>query len=293
MITPLIKYDSNLLVKMEFVNASGSHKVRAARQIISSGIERGEIIPNETTIIEKTGGNFGFGLISVCQKFNMDLHLAVGLGFSKIKRQCLESLGATLIGKDVLANGKTPKEVVDYHIKNQKIMGRKYFFTDQFNNIDGLKGHINSTGPEIANQLKKITHQKNIYFVSCAGTGASLMGIYEALSNEGYSVDVCLVEPDGCNSKVGTFTEHRFEGMSVGVVPSFLKWEVIKDHFFVNQQQMLDAQKKFFLEHGQFLGNTSSACFHVACEALKKEPNRPTLMIAYDHGLWYPEMVSS
>ncbi|ODS22325.1 hypothetical protein AB835_14815 [Candidatus Endobugula sertula] len=290
--TPLIEYSNNLLVKMEIFNASGNHKVRAARQIISSGIERGEIVPNETTVIEKTGGNFGFGLISACQEFNVDLHLAVSLGFSKIKRQCLENLGATLIGKDLLAGGKTPKEVVEYPIENQESMERKYFFTDQFNNIDSLNGHINTTGPEIANQLKKITDRKDIYFVSCAGTGASLMGINEALSREGYSVEVCLVEPDGCNSKDNTFTDHRFEGMSVGVVPPFIKWEVIKDHTFVNQQRMLDAKKKFFLEYGQFLGNTSSACFHVASEALKREPDRPTLMIAYDHGLWYPEMVS-
>ena len=128
MITPLIEYDNNLLVKMEIFNASGSHKVRAARQIISSGIKRGEIIPHETTVIEKTGGNFGFGLISACQEFSVDLHLAVGLGFSKIKRQCLENLGATLIGKDLLANGKTPKEVVEYHLQHQESMGRKYFF---------------------------------------------------------------------------------------------------------------------------------------------------------------------
>ena len=192
MITPLIKLSNGLLVKMEMFNTSGSHKVRAAREIIAASIERGDIIPNETTIIEKTGGNFGFGLIVACQEFNVDLHLAVGLGFSKIKRQCLENLGAELIGKDLLSEGKTPREVVEYYIENQSSIGRKYFYTDQFNNTDGLNGHIKTTGPEIADQLKEITDKKDVYFVSCAGTGASLMGIHEALSKRGYFVDVCF-----------------------------------------------------------------------------------------------------
>ncbi|ODS23195.1 hypothetical protein AB835_10155 [Candidatus Endobugula sertula] len=67
--------------------------------------------------------------------------------------------------------------MVEYYIEHSSKLGRKYFYTDKFNNIDGLNGHVNSTGSEIAKQLKQITDNKELYFVSCAGTGASLMGI--------------------------------------------------------------------------------------------------------------------
>ena len=153
--TPLSEIYPEIYAKFELNNQSGSHKIRAARYIIKSAIEREEIIPSETTVIEKTGGNFGFGLITACKEFDLEIELAVGLGFSEKKRKYLEIMGANLIGKDMLAAGHTPKEVIDYHLNNAEYLGKKYYFTDQFNNLGSLDGHIHATAPEIANQLKQ------------------------------------------------------------------------------------------------------------------------------------------
>ena len=127
MITPIIKITDNILAKCEAFNVSGSHKVRAAHFIISSAIKQGKIIPEKTTVIEKTGGNFGFGLIYACNEFNLDVELAIGLSFSKKKRLYLEALGAKLIGKKMLEEGKTPKEVVEYHLQNSDKLKKKLF----------------------------------------------------------------------------------------------------------------------------------------------------------------------
>lgn len=59
--TPLREIMQGVLMKFECDNPGGSHKVRAARRVIGQGVRAGHIVPGRTTVIEKTGGNFGFG----------------------------------------------------------------------------------------------------------------------------------------------------------------------------------------------------------------------------------------
>lgn len=78
MITPLIKISNNMVIKFVCFNVSGSHKVRAANFIIENVINQKKVVPETTTVIEKTSGNFGFGLISACNKFYFNMEIAVG-----------------------------------------------------------------------------------------------------------------------------------------------------------------------------------------------------------------------
>lgn len=291
LITPLLQLPNNIFAKMELNNPGGSHKVRAARYIIQAAIDDQHIIPGKTTVIEKTGGNFGFGLLAACKEFGINVELAVGLGFSLKKRQYLESMGATLIGKDKLQAGWSPKEVVQYHLENAQALGKHYYFTDQFNHSGSLYGHLHSTGPEIAHQLKQFSQQKQITFVSCAGTGASLMGIRQALVHQGFDVHTCLVEPEDNDAEQNVFHEHRFEGMNVGVKPPFLDWDLIDSRYRVTQADMLAAQQAFAAEHGYLIGNTSAACL-AGAQHLAKTSQHNILTIMYDSGLWYDDLLA-
>lgn len=290
--TPIINICDNLYLKLELFNPSGSHKIRAVRHIIETAIDRGEVIPGKTTIIEKTGGNFGYGLITVCKQYGLSIELAVGLGFSKKKRQYLESMGAILIGQDLLEKGWTPKEVIDYHLSHSVRLGKNYFYTDQFNNPSSYFGHLESTGPEIGCQLKMLTPDRHLLFVACAGTGASLMGVRQALIYQGFKVSTCLVEPANTDAKSGVFGDHRFEGMSVGVNPPFLDWDIVDHRYFVTQDEMLDSQRWFAAHHGHLIGNTSAACLHTA-RAMGKKCPLSVLSIVYDSGLWYDDLVNT
>lgn len=291
MITPMIKVTDNIFAKVEAFNVSGSHKVRAARFIIKKAIQNGRIIPKKTTIIEKTGGNFGFGLIYACNEFNLDIELAIGLSFSKKKRLYLEKLGAKLIGKKMLESGKTPKQVVEHHLQNSSEFQKDYFYTDQFNNVDSLNGHLESTGPEISNQMMNFMNSRELCFVSCAGTGASLMGIRQSLVQKGFCVQTYLVEPSGCDSQHGKFVDHRFEGMAVGVTPPFINWEDIDKKIYISLEDALEEQKYFAAKLGQFIGNTSAACIAASRIIEKENPGVPILTIIYDHGLWYDDLI--
>lgn len=286
--TPLIEIDSNLLVKMEANNPGGSHKIRTARYIIESAIKRGDIVIGETTIIEKTGGNFGFGLAQVCNEHRISLELAIGLSFSRLKRKMLGELGVGIIGINMLEAGKSPRDVVEWHLLNQESLGKKYFYTDQFKNTDGVKAHEFITGPEIALQLRSMGIDK-ITMVKCAGTGASITGVTRSLLSHGLEVQVILVEPLGCDSRRGVFIEHKMEGMSVGVTPPFIDWSLIDGVEYVTHDEMMLSKLAFFKKYGYCIGNTSAACFHVSSKLVTQKPKGKILTFVYDHGLWYAD----
>lgn len=251
-VTPLREVEPGLLVKFDIDNPGASHKVRAARYIVRRGVEQGLILPGTTTVIEKTGGNFGLGLVLACAEIGVPVELAVGLSFSPIKRACLERLGATLIGVDRLHAGQTPREIADQ-----------------------LDARSDDT--------------RSLHFVACAGTGADLTGITRALRRRNFDVTVTLVEPEGCDSRNGFFIHHRLEGMAVGVKPPMLDWDLVDEVRRVDQATMLNEQQRFAKRHGWMVGNTSAACLAIAAEiAARPTVDRKVLSIAYDHGLWYP-----
>jgi len=288
-VTPLREVEPDLLVKFDIDNPGASHKVRAARYIVRKGVEQGLILPGSTTVIEKTGGNFGLGLVLACAEIGVPVELAVGLSFSPIKRTYLERLGATLIGVDRLHAGQTPREIVEWHLAHQTQLGKQYFYTDQFNNAGSVEAHEFETGPEIADQLDaRSDDTRRLHFVACAGTGAHLTGITRALRRRDFDIAVTLVEPEGCDSRNGFFVNHRLEGMAVGVKPPMLDWDLIDEVQHVDQATMLNEQQRFAKRHGWMVGNTSAACLAVAAKiAARQTGDRKVLSIAYDHALWY------
>jgi cysteine synthase len=286
--TLIQEVEPGLLVKFECNNPSGSHKVRAARYIVQAALQSGDIVPGQTTVIEKTGGNFGFGLTVACSEIGVPVELAVGLGFSPVKRRCLELFGAKLIGVEMLKAGSTPREVVEWHLSHADALGKRYFYTDQFSNRGSLDAHERETGPEIVSQLQAWPDVGSIILVACAGTGASLTGIARSLQSAGYATDVVLVEPAGCDSQAGVFVDHRLEGMAVGVRPPLLDWSLVTEVMRVDQATMIVTQNSFAGTHGHYVGNTSAACLAVAREiAGRATTKRKILTLIYDHGLWY------
>ncbi|MEO1563214.1 MAG: pyridoxal-phosphate dependent enzyme [Pseudomonadota bacterium] len=287
--TPIREVSPGLLMKFELDNPGGSHKWRAARRIIDLAVERGDIILGKTTVLEKTGGNFGFGLALACARYNLPIDLVVGPSFSQKKRRMLETYGVTCVGDDLMKGGMTPPETIDWMLANQSSVDKTYYFTNQHSNIDGTDAHEFETGREIIKQLQCINGLEEVIFVSCAGTGAHMAGISKALAKTGMLSRAVLVDPDGCDSCAGTFVEHPFEGISV-MEPPLLDWSLVDEHRTVTVDDMLYTQHQFAKETGFLIGNTSAACLKISQDICRENPldsSRKVFTIAYDHALWY------
>ncbi|MEM9523595.1 MAG: pyridoxal-phosphate dependent enzyme [Pseudomonadota bacterium] len=288
--TAMREIESGLLMKFELDNPAGSHKWRAARNIIKRALERGDIVLGKTTVIEKTGGNFGFGLALACRTYGVPVEVVIGLSFSAKKRKAIEDFGAKSIGIDKLEQGMQPREVIEWYLAHQDALGKSYYYTDQLNNVDGLEAHEMETGPEIVRQLRDYPGLEKVTFISSAGTGAHITGIARVLEREGLLAETVLMEPEGCDSRQNKFVDHALEGISVGVAPPLLDWDLIGRHETVSHEDMLRIQADFIGEHGYMIGNTSAACLKVAREVNEKitdKTRHKVLTLAYDHALWY------
>ncbi len=286
--TALREIDPALLMKFEMEQAGGSHKARAARWVVRRAIESGLLVPGTSTVIEKTGGNFGLGLALACREAGIPVELAIGLSFSAARREYLRWLGVDLVGEAELRAGKTPREVLEGRLAGAASRGRTYYYPDQFNNPACVEAHTVGTGAELAAQLANRTGVRQVHLVACAGTGAHLTGISHALLRAGFPLTVTLVEPAGCRARDGLFIEHPLEGMAVGVKPPLLDWSLITQTASVDEAETRTAQAWLARERGHWVGRTSSACLAVGRRlAGRLDAGTATVVIAYDHGSWY------
>ncbi|WP_435639281.1 pyridoxal-phosphate dependent enzyme [Carnimonas bestiolae] len=156
--------------------------------------------------------------------------------------------------------------------------------------------HRQGTGQELALQRQQAGNmQRNVVLIAGAGTGASLMGITLALQDAHLHVTTLLVEPDGCDMQSSLFSEHRIEGISVGVPAPFLDWALIDEVQHVQLQEVLDTQRWCYAQTGLLIGNSSAANLAVAkrVKAAKRFKNLPIVTVAYDSALWYDDFVAA
>lgn len=287
--TPLREIEPGLLLKFEMDQAGGSHKVRAARRVVHQALAEGLIVPGVTTVIEKTGGNFGLGLALACREAEVSVELVIGLSFSEARRAHLRWLGVTLAGEDLLLQGATPRQVLEERLARADTLGRRYYYPDQFNNPACVEAHELDTGAEIVAQLHAHPAPRRVHLVACAGTGAHLTGIARAIRQAGFELHATLVEPAGCQSQTGLFIEHALEGMAVGVTPPLLDWSLVDEVVHVTAAETEATQKWLAQTRGFWVGRTSAACLAVARRsALGRTVGTAVLSLAYDQGAWYP-----
>jgi len=84
--TPLVKYNDNICLKLEYFNPSSSIKDRAASSMLKEAMERGDI-NKETVIIEPTSGNTGIGLAMCCAVLGLRLIICMPESMSIERRK--------------------------------------------------------------------------------------------------------------------------------------------------------------------------------------------------------------
>src|SRR5438034_1644785 len=86
---------AELLVKLEYLNPTGSMKDRMALSMIE-GAERDGAVGPETTVVEYTGGSTGPALALVCRAKRYRLKIVISDCFTEERFQLMRALGAEL-----------------------------------------------------------------------------------------------------------------------------------------------------------------------------------------------------
>lgn len=269
---------SNLYLKIESSNYSGSIKDRLVYYIIKDAIEK-DIINKNTIILEATSGNTGISIAAISYYLGIKCIIVMPESVSIERIKILENYNAEVI--------LTPSEEgMSGSIKKVEELKRLYdnhFTLDQFNNPLGVLAHYYTTGPEIYKDLKTLD-----IFVCGIGTGTTFTGCCQYLKEKNKDIYCIGVEPFESNVLKGNNkSSHLIEGIGAGFIPKVLDVSLLDE---VIDVKSLDAYKYtniLYKEENLKCGISSGAALFAGINLCKKYTDKNILVILPDDGNRY------
>lgn len=262
-----------LLVKLEYLNPTGSAKDRAALYMLNEG-EKAGLIDKDTVIIEPTSGNTGIGLASVAASRGYKTIIVMPETMSEERKALMRLYGAELVltsGAEGMAGAIRKAE----ELKNQY---PKAFIPNQFENKANAKAHFETTGVEIWED----TEGEIDFFVSGVGTGGTITGTGEYLKSKKADVKIIAVEPeDSPVLSKGKSGAHKIQGIGAGFVPKVLNTEIYDSIFTVSTENAFETLKILGKTQGILVGISSGAALHVGIQLAKKEENKGKSIVVF------------
>ncbi|WP_156840138.1 cysteine synthase A [Novosphingobium aquimarinum] len=243
--------------KCEFANPGASVKDRAALWIVRDAEARGELKPGGT-VIEGTAGNTGIGIALVANALGYKTVIVMPDNQSKEKMDTLRALGAELVTVP-------PTKYADpsHFVHTSRRMAEETegaVWANQFDNVANRKAHIESTAPEIWEQMG----QRIDGFTCAAGTGGTIAGVGLGLKSFDETVTIALTDPHGAALyNYYACGELRAEGSSVaegigqGRITANLEGAPIDDQFRISDEEGLEWVARLLREEGLCLGLSS------------------------------------
>jgi cysteine synthase len=293
--TPLVRLrrlapenGAELLVKLEYLNPTGSMKDRMALSMIE-GAERDGLLEPGTTAVEYTGGSTGPALALVCRAKGYRLRIVIADCFTEERFQLMRALGAELeVMESVEGRGRVTAEDIRRMVERAGELAREpgHYATDQFNNPYVVEGHCDMLGREISEQ----TGGRVTAFCQGIGTAGSLMGVSEALRPR--SVYVVGLEPAGSAAITGgPHGSFAMQGWT-GIVPPHWDARRMDEVWTVEDGEAIEMTLRLAQEEGIFAGISSGANV-VGARRLAEQlgPDAVVVTLAVDSGFKYMSTV--
>lgn len=266
------KLYGKLLVKLEYLNPTGSAKDRAAKYMISDAEKRG-ILKKGSVIIEPTSGNTGIGLASIAASRGYRMILTMPDTMSVERINLLKAYGAEVVltpGAEGMAGAIRKAEELSREIPDSFIPG-------QFENEANANAHYKTTGPEVWED----TQGKVDFFVAGVGTGGTITGTGRFLKEKNPDICVIAVEPsDSPLLSEGRAGAHKIQGIGANFVPKLLDEQIYDEVHTVNADDAFEWAKNLAKKEGILVGISSGAALWAAVQiAMKKENEGKTIVV--------------
>ncbi|MCG3120264.1 MAG: Cysteine synthase [bacterium] len=273
--TPLVQFNripqservtSTILGKLEWFSPSGSLKDRIYYEMFTRAEERGELKPG-MTVLECSTGNAGIGCSFVAAVKGYPCIIVMPEGMSEERKKLDIAYGAQLI--------HTPGGESDVDLALKKLAEirsqnpGKYWVPAQFDNLDNIAAHYQTTGPEIWEQ----TDGKIGAFIVTQGTGGTLTGVGRYLRERNPKVKLYAVEPAECPILAhGKWGEHKIEGIGDGFIPQVLDVSLLDGVITTTSDEAIAMAKRMSREEGVFCGISSGSNLAACLKFARKHP---------------------
>ena len=274
--TPLVKYNENIYLKLEFLNPSHSVKDRASYYMLKDAKESGKINDN-TVIIEPTSGNTGIGLAMCCAVMGLKIIIVMPENMSEERKKLIKGYGAELV--------LTPNEKgMQGAVEKAKELAKEYtnsFIPMQFSNMSNPKAHIETTSKEILED----TDGKVDIVVAGIGTAGTAIGIKKGLGDK---AKVYGVEPfESPLITNGVAGPHKIQGIGANFITDIYKSGELDGVMTVKGDDAIKEARNLAKTKGIMCGISSGANLYAAKELAKQNPNKLIVTIMCDFGERY------
>lgn len=260
------------LVKLEYLNPTGSVKDRAALKMIDDAEASGKLCPG-AVIIEPTSGNTGIGLASIAASRGYRVILTMPDTMSVERRKLLSVYGAEIVltpGAEGMKGSIEKAEELAASIENS-------FIPAQFENPSNPQAHIETTGPEIWKQ----TEEKIDLFVAGIGTGGTISGTASYLKSMNPKIRIVGFEPASSPLITeGKSASHGLQGIGANFIPDNYDSSLVDEVLKISEEEAYEAVKKFAASEGILVGITSGAALAAAVRLLKQPENKGKCIVA-------------
>lgn len=277
--TPMVKYNDNILLKLEFFNPSHSVKDRASFYMLNEAKKQG-LIDKDTVVIEPTSGNTGIGLAMCCAVMGLKIIIVMPESMSIERRKMIQGYGAELV--------LTPKEQgMQGAVDKAKELTKQYknsFMPMQFANMANPLAHIETTSKEIFED----TDGKVDIFVAGIGTGGTATGVAKGLKDLKPSVKVFGVEPlESPLLTEGKAGPHKIQGIGANFVPEIYKNGKLDGVMTISGDEAIEKAKYLAKNKGILAGISSGANLAAALKLSEQNPDKLIVTVMCDFGERY------
>ena len=242
-------------VKLESANPGGSVKDRIALSIIEDAEAKGLLKPGNI-IVEATSGNTGIGLAFVAATKGYGIALVMPDTMTLERRSLLKAYGAELILTPGSGGMKAAVEKAEELAKSDP----KYFLARQFDNPANPAVHRRTTALEILEQVPELDG-----FVAGIGTGGTVTGVGEILSQKKPGTIVVAVEPETSPLLTkGTAGPNKIQGIGANFIPTVLNRESYSRVEDVSYEDAIAVARLLTRKEGLFSGISTGAIVHAA-----------------------------
>lgn len=260
-----VNKDVNVLVKLEYLNPSGSIKDRIALRMIEEA-EKSCFLKPGYTIVESSTGNTGIALsfVGTLKGYKVVIYETTPGKMGEERRNIMRNYGAevhTLSPEDLQELREKSVAGAEVELPGRQICFElekndpKVWWTRQFSNIFNVKAH-NNTGREI---LQQVGGDIDV-FVASIGTGGTLMGIAEVLKEFNENIKIVGVQPASSVIQITPGVSYPRSEIKGGIVSDMIETPGLIDEVVtVSDEEAVEMTHRLWREEGLFAGVSSGA----------------------------------